>query len=161
MRVPHQVFARARWLAADASGASAVEFAIIGLPLILILLMVLQTSIFYMAQSSLDAGLIQEADALTSTFNSSTAPVAPSNAQLIDQIAARSGGLIRTSTLKAEVVPFSGLTKAVVPIGALVSFDAPGSVLALRAQAEIPTFLPGFRSVFHVRASALLRRRMH
>ena len=143
----------------DQRGASAVEFAIVALPFLLVLLMILQMGIYYMTQSALDAGTIQTADSLVNTFYNGTTPTVPTPAALKTMVTAGGGGLVHNdATLSVDLRLLSALGAAVVPIGNTVDTSVPGSILALRSQAQVTVFMPGFASLAMVRSSALVRR---
>lgn len=143
----------------DRRGSSAVEFSLVALPFILTLLAILQMSVYYMTQSALDAGVIQTADTLVNSFYTTSTPTTPSAATLKSQIAAKAGGLVQAATVLVDLQPFTNLTVAAVAIGTNPpNIGAPRSVLALRAQANVTSFAPGFGSILVVRSSALIRR---
>lgn len=163
MTARKSAFARASEKAASfraaRSGASAVEFAIVAFPAILIVLCMIQIGLFYMAQTSLDAGVVRTADALINTFNSGTAPAIPTASSLKSQVVANSGGMVRNdSTLSVEMRKLTALTGAAVPIGNTIDSSAPMDVLVLRAQASVITFVPGFQALATIRSSAIVRR---
>jgi Flp pilus assembly protein TadG len=149
----------------DRKASSAVEFAIVSIPFIYLVLFILQMGIFYMAQSSLDAGVIQTADYIVNTYNSGTTPTLTANS-LHAMVYAKSGGMLKNdSNFKVDFQPFVNLTSALVPItdgvfntGTNASNGASGSVMALRAQGSIPTFVPGLGALATVRSSVLVRR---
>ncbi len=147
-----------RRLARDRRGASALEFALVAMPFFWLLLGVFQMGVYYMAQSSLDAGVIQVADTLVNSFYSGTTPSIPTAAALKTLVVSKSGGMIRDdATLSVELRQFSTLSLAVLPITNTVDASVPGNVLALRAQSSVPSFLPMFGALA-VRSSALVRR---
>ena len=146
-------------LGRDSRGTSAVEFAIVSMPVILMMLMILQMGIYYMTQSSLDAGTIQAADSLVNSFYTSTTPSVPTAAQLKTLVLSKSGGLVRNNaSLFVELRLFATLSATSLPISNTVDPSVAGSILALRAQASVPIFVPGLGSILVVRSSALLRR---
>ena len=146
------VFAR------DRQGASAVEFSFIVMPFIMLLMGILQMAIYFMTQSSLDAGVIQTADSLVNSFYSSTVPSVPTAAALQALVVAKSGGMIQNNaTLVVELREFSLLSVAPLPITNTVDPSQPLDVLALRAQATVLSLVPGFTNMT-VRSSAIVRR---
>ena len=150
-----------RALMVDRRGVSAVEFAIVAMPFIMLLLGVFQMAIYYMTQSSLDAGVVQAGDSLVNTFYSGTTPSIPTAAALKALVVAKSGGMIRNdTTLSVELRQFSTLAVAPVAIGNTVDPSVPGNVLALRAQATVAGFVPGFTTLV-VRSSSLVRRQAY
>jgi Flp pilus assembly protein TadG len=142
----------------DKRGSSAVEFAIVSIPFIFTLLFIVQMAIYYMAQSSLDAGVIQTADYLVNLYNSTTVPSVTAGS-LKTLIYSKSGGMVKNdSTFLVDLKEFSALASAPVAISNIVDANSPGDVLALRAQGTVVTFMPGFASLATVRSSALIRR---
>lgn len=140
-------------------GASAVEFSIVCFPFILVLLMILQMGLYYMTQSSLDAGVIQAADQLVNSFNTGAAPSMPTATTLKTLVVSKSGGLVRNdTTLSVELRKLSALSSAVVPIGNTVDPSVARDILVLRAQSNVVTFMPGLSMLAVVRSSALVRR---
>ncbi len=146
-------------LRGDRRASSAVEFSIVALPLFLTLLAIMQLGVYYMTQSALDSGVGQTADALVNTFYTSSVPSTPSVASLQAQIASKAGGLVQTGSVSVDLQPLSNLSTASVAIGANPpNIGAPRSLLALRAQAKVVGFAPGFGSLLVVRSWSLVRR---
>ncbi len=143
----------------ETSAAAAVEFAIVGLPFLFLLLGVLQVAIYYIAQSSLDAGVINTANALRSSFTT-TAPVFPNAATLKAQVVNSSGGMIHNnSSVAVEIRQLTALDSAITPIAdGTTDYGSATSALVLRAQSSVVTFAPGFGSLSNVRSSAIIRR---
>jgi Flp pilus assembly protein TadG len=142
----------------DKRGSSAVEFAIVSVPFVFALLFIVQMAIYYMAQSSLDAGVIQTADYLVNLYNSAAVPTVTTTT-LKTLITTKSGSMVKNdSTLLIDLKKFSALAAAPVAISNTVDSSSPGDVLALRAQGTVVTFMPGFSSLATVRSSALIRR---
>lgn len=143
----------------DACGTSAVEFAIVSMPLVLLLIAILQMAIYYIAQSALDAGTVRTADWLVNQFYAGTPVTMPTSAQLRSMVAVNSGGLIHNdASLSVDLRLLATLSGAAVPISNNVDPSTSGGILALRAQASVPVFMPGFSSIAVVRSAALLRR---
>jgi Flp pilus assembly protein TadG len=150
---------QARTFFHDEAGASAVEFSIVSLPFVLLLLMILQMGIYYMTQSSLDAGIIQAADQLVNSFNTGTAPAMPTAVSLKTLVVSKAGGLIRNdASLSVDLRKLSTLSTAVVPIGSTIDASVARDILVLRAQSSVVTFMPGLSMLAVVRSSALVRR---
>jgi hypothetical protein len=146
----------------DSAGTAAIEFAILGLPFLLLILGILQVGIFYMAQSSLDAGVIAEANTLRSSFTSTAAQACPAAGTLKDAIVANSGGLIHNdSSLWVEVRQITTLDGGILPVTASTDgtcdYGSTTSILVLRAQSSVMAFMPGFSSLA-VRSIAIIRR---
>ncbi len=141
----------------DRRASSAVEFAIISLPFIVTLLAILQMSVYYMTQSALDAGVVAAADSIVNTYYSATTP--PTITGLNALVASKAGGLVQPGTVQVDLQPFGNLAAAPVPItNNTVNQGTTRSLLALRAQAPVTSFAPGFGSLLVVRSSALIRR---
>lgn len=165
--------ASARGFARDSSGSSAVEFALVSIPFLFMLLFIVQIGIYYMAKSSLDAGVTQAADMLLNAFNSGTASsftgattIPPTGAQIKAQVVAKSGGMVRNDSdtavdlrlltlLSAAALP---ITDGQVDTSLAATSTSSGSVMVLRAQSKIPVFAPGMGSLAVVRSSAIVRR---
>ncbi|MDR3462547.1 MAG: pilus assembly protein [Beijerinckiaceae bacterium] len=142
----------------DRRGSSAVEFAIVSVPFIFTLLFIVQMAIYYMAQSSLDAGVIQTADYLVNLYNSASTPSVTASS-LKTLVYSKSSGMVKNdSTFLVDLKEFTALASAPVAISNVVDANSPGDVLALRAQGTVVTFMPGFTSLATVRSSALIRR---
>jgi Flp pilus assembly protein TadG len=139
--------------------ASAVEFALIATPFLFLILAILQLSVFYMAQSSLNAGVVATANSLRSGFTSTT-PSFPNAAALKAQVVSGSGGLIHNdSTLAVEIRQLVNLDASLVPISdGTNDYGTTTSVLVIRSQSKVITFAPGFGSLANVRSSAIVRR---
>lgn len=147
----------------DNRAASAVEFAIVAGPFIMLMLGTLQVGVYYYAQSALDAGLIKTADSLRSAFTTGTTPVLPTATTLKSNVATYSGGMIRNdANLLVEIRRLTALDGAVVPITDGVTDYGDNvtktSTLVLRGQATITTFAPGFSGLARATSSALVRR---
>ena len=154
-----RVIPRLRSFGGNRSGASAVEFSIVAMPFILVIMMTLQMGVFYMTQSALDSGTVQAADSLVNQFYNGTTPTIPTASTLKTLVATKAGGMIHNdTTLSVELREFSALTTASVAIGNTVDPSVAGDILALRTQARVPMFVPGFSSLAMVRSAALVRR---
>ena len=62
----------------DQAGSNAVEFAILGVPFIMLLLFGLQIGLYAMSKMALDTGVVRTAESLEAQFGAVTAPVLPS-----------------------------------------------------------------------------------
>jgi Flp pilus assembly protein TadG len=149
--------------------ASAVEFALVAIPFLFLILAILQLGVFYMAQSSLNAGMVATANCLRSTFTTSSLPAAncpftvttPTASTIKTQVVAASGGLIHNdSTLAVEIRQISDLDSSAVPItdGFTDYGSSTTNVLVIRGQSKVVTFAPGFGSLANIRSSAIVRR---
>lgn len=144
---------------ADESAATAVEFAFVALPFILFVLGLFQAGLYYMTQSSLDAGLVRMADSLRSSFTLAS-PTFPNASTVKAGIASGSGGLVKNdSTLSVDLRQLASLTGASVPVvDGTSDYGSTTSTLVLRAEATTAAFAPGFSGLLKVRSSALVRR---
>jgi Flp pilus assembly protein TadG len=141
-------------------GATAVEFAFVATPFILLVLWIAQVSIFYITQTSLDAGVNGAADYLRSSF-ASAAPTYIDAATLKSKVAA-AGGLVKNNgNLLVDLRPLWRLDSGAVAITdeTTPDYGAAGDPLVLRAQAPAIVFAPGFGSLANVRSSAIVRRK--
>jgi Flp pilus assembly protein TadG len=140
----------------DRRGASAVEFAMVASPFILLLMALLQMSIYFMAQFALDTGVTKTAQILQNTFNSGSS-IVPSAATLKADVVSGAGGLISSSTAAVEIRQLTSLASGKVAIvdGTNQSCSTP-AILVLRAQAQVMNFAPGFSKLGKVEASAVL-----
>ncbi len=148
-------------LARDRRGASALEFAIVALPFLLLVFTIIQMGIYYMTQTALDAGVNTEAIALQNNFNLQTATVPSSAAAVKAAIVAGSGSLIFTSGTQFEIQQLSNYTsqnQAIVD--GTMNFTNPNTtyaILVLRAQSSVIQLAPGFGSSV-VESTAIIRR---
>ena len=143
----------------DERGSNAVEFAILGVPFIMLLLFALQIGLYAMTKSALDTGVVRSAEAMEGQFGLNT-PSLRSGSALKAAVATGAGGLvINNSALAVEVRPLSGLSGGPTPIAdQTTSYGAPHTVLAIRASFVTPTFVPGLNAVLTAYSSALVRR---
>ncbi len=143
------------------SGASAVEFAILLAPFLMLLLGALQMGVYYYAQVSLDAGVLKTAEALYTNFHTGTStPTMPPAATLKTNIKTYGGSMsLIGANLKVEIRQLTSLTAGAVAItDGTVDYGSANSILALRAESSFTTFVPGLGSLATVRSSALVRR---
>ena len=142
----------------DRSGASAVEFALVAMPFVLLMLALPQMAIYFMTQSSLDAGVIQTADSLVNTYYAATTPATMTPAALKTLLVSKSGGLVHNdATLNVELRKLSALGATAVAVGNTVDTSAPKDVLVLRAQAFVTSVVP-LMGTMSVRSSVIVRR---
>jgi Flp pilus assembly protein TadG len=144
----------------DRHGSSAVEFAIVAMPVLMLMMGVIQVGLFYVAQSSLDAGVVQTAELLRTNFTTGTTATLPAAATLKANVASSGGTMIpNNSNLAVEVRQLSTLSAAVVPIvDGTTDYGTTTSTLVVRAQATVPTLAPGLGSLNIIRSSAMIRR---
>lgn len=143
----------------DRRGAAAVEFALLGLPFLLLLICIMQMGLYYMTQVALNAGTVKAAENLRSVFGTGATPVTPSGATLKSTIVSGSGTGIVSSGLIVEVQPLANLGAGTVAItDGLTSYGSAWTPLVLRAKYTFSTFMPGFASTWSINSSALVRR---
>jgi len=144
----------------DGRGSAAVEFALVSSPFILLLVALLQMSLYFMAQSALDSGVLRTAETLRNNFTTGSSPTLLTAAQLKTDITASGGGLINNdSTAAVEIRQLTSLDSASVPIAdGTVDYGSTTSVLVLRAQASVLIFAPGFSSLGKIQSAAIVRR---
>jgi Flp pilus assembly protein TadG len=149
---------RRRRFRSDVRGASAIEFSLVAMPFIMLLIGILQLSIYFMTQSALDSGVVQTADYLVNTYYSNSAPPTITPASLKAMVIAKSGGLIaNASALAVDMRLLTVLDLGVTPIGNSVDPNVPGSIMVLRAQASVASVVPGM-GILAVQSTALVRR---
>ena len=146
--------------ARDSRGAAALEFAMVSAPFIFLLVAILQMGLYFMAQSSLDSGVVRTAETLRNNFTTGTTPTLLNAAALKTSVVANAGGLINNdSTSAVEIRQLTSLDSAAVPIvDGTVDYGSTTSVLVLRAQASVMVFAPGFSSLGQIKSAALVRR---
>lgn len=144
----------------DPAGASAVEFAIICAPFLLLILWILQIGIYYFAQSALDNGVRRTAQTMYQSFKAGSAPTFMSGGDLKASIATNAGALIENDgTLAAEVRQIGSLSGGPVPIAnGTTDYGTATSTLVVRAQSQVVSFAPGFGALARIRSSAIIRR---
>jgi Flp pilus assembly protein TadG len=152
---------RRRWRACpfahDRRGASAVEFAIVVSPFIVLLLWLLQLGIYFMTQVALDNGLISEAESIRESL---VAGSLPSASTIKAGVVTSAGALVsNNSTLAVEVRTMADLDTGPIPIAdGFTDYGNTTSVLALRASSQVISVAPGFGSINTVTSTALVRR---
>lgn len=137
----------------DAAGSTAVEFAFIGLAFVVLLLGILQFALAFMAQMYLH-------DAVSEAATGKTADTYAGNrSAVVAQICARLMAIDSCSSkLLLETQPLANYPTAAQAIsGATFSAGTSGTVMMIRAQAPVITFVPGF-STLKVKAAALYLR---
>jgi hypothetical protein len=146
-------------LARDRKGAAAIDFALLGLPFLLLLMSVMQMGLYYMTQVALDSGTLQTAESLRSVFSTGAAPVTPSGSGLKSTIVADSGSGIVSSGLIVEVQPLANLGGGTVAItDGLTNYGSAWTPLVLRAKYSFSPFMPGMGSSWSINSSAIVRR---
>lgn len=148
-----------RALARDRKGAAAIDFALLGLPFLLLLVCVMQLGLYYMTQVALDSGTVQAAESLRAVFGTGATPVTPSGAGLKSTIVADSGSGLASSGLIVEVQPLANLDGGTVAItDGLTNYGSAWTPLVLRAKYSFSTFMPGFAATWSINSSAIVRR---
>jgi len=159
MKSPSPIRVRLYGFCHNRSGASAVEFAIVAIPFLFLVLGILQVGIYYMVQSSLNAGVVSTAATLRSCVV--TSPLASCDSTLKASVVANSGGMIyNNATLAVDLRLLTTLDSPSIAIsdGTIDSVSANSTVvMVLRAQSSVFTFAPGFGSLAKVRSSAIVR----
>lgn len=145
--------ARLRAFRRDVAGATAVEFAFIGMTFIVLLLGILQFALAFMAQMYIH-------DAVSEAATGRTAGTYAGNrTTVVTQICARMIALDNcAANLQLETQPLDSYATATQPItGATFVAGTSGTVMLIRARAPVVTFVPGL-STLHVSAAALYTR---
>jgi len=143
----------------DRRASSAVEFAIVCLPFVLLLLGIMQLGIFYLAQSALDAAVIKTVETLRANFNTGSTATLMDATALKNSVVTNAGGMVTSSTVSVEIQPLTNLSGAVVAISdGTVNYGTNTSALVLRAQATVMTITPGLSGLSIVNSSAMIRR---
>jgi Flp pilus assembly protein TadG len=145
--------------ARDKRGVAAIDFALLGLPFLLLLICVMQLGLYYMTQVALDSGTVQAAESLRSVFSTGATPVTPTGAALKSSIVANSGSGLVSSGLIVEVQPLANLGGGTVAVtDGLTNYGSAWTPLVLRAKYSFSTFMPGFAATWSINASAIVRR---
>ena len=137
----------------DVAGATAVEFAFIGMTFVVLMLGIFQFSLAFMAQMYIH-------DAVSEAATGRTAGTyAGSRSTVVAQICARVIALDNcAANLQLETQPLESYSTAFQPItGTTFVAGASGTVMLIRARAPVVTFVPGL-STLHVSAAALYTR---
>jgi Flp pilus assembly protein TadG len=148
-----QLIVRLRAFRRDAAGATAVEFAFVGLIFITLLLGIIQFALVFMAQMYLH-------DAVSDAATGRTAGTYAGNrAQVVTQICARLIAIDNCgSNLLVENQPLNNYPTAAQEIsGAVFATPAIGTPMLIRARVPVVTFVPGFPTL-RVSATALYAR---
>ena len=155
-----RILALLRRFRRDEAGANAVEFAMLGVPFIMLLLFSFQIGLYAMTKMALDTGVVRCAENLNGQFSGAVAPSLPSGSALKASLVSNANGLvINNGALAVEVRPLSGLSSAATPIAdQTVNYGVAHTVLAVRASFVTPTFVPGISAAFTSYSSALVRR---
>lgn len=137
----------------DAAGSTAVEFAFIGLAFIVLMLGIFQFALAFMAQMYLHDAVSEAATGKT------TGTYAGNRSAVVAQICARLMAIDSCSSkLLLETQPLASYpTTAHAISGATFSAGTSGTVMLIRAQAPVVTFVPGL-STLKVKAAALYMR---
>jgi Flp pilus assembly protein TadG len=137
----------------DMMGATAVEFAFIGLAFVTLLLGIIQFALVFMAQMYLH-------DALSEAATGRTAGTYAGNrTQVVAQICARLIAIDNCATnLLVENQPLANYPEAAQPIsGVVFAVPAVRTPMLIRARAPVVTFVPGLPTL-RVSATALYAR---
>lgn len=138
----------------DRSGATAVEFAFVGIVMVTLLLAILQFSIAFLSQMNIHHAL---SDAATGN-NAQT--LAGNRASVVTQVCARLLMIDNcTANLRLETQALANYSTVSQPItGAVFVASALGTPMLMRASAPVVTFVP-FLPTLRVSGAALYMRR--
>lgn len=137
----------------DIAGATAVEFAFIGLAFVTLLMGILQFALAFLAQMYIHDAVSEAATGRT------TGTYAGNRAQVATQICARMVALDHcTANLLLETQPLDSYPTGAQQVtgGAFVAGTS-GTVMMIRARAPVITFVPGLPTLY-VTAAALYAR---
>lgn len=137
----------------DVAGATAVEFAFIGMAFIVLLLGILQFALAFMAQMYIHDAVSEAATGRT------TGTYAGNRSAVVAQICARMIALDNCATnLRLENQPLANYGTVAQPItGATFVAGTSGTIMLIRAQAPVITFVPGLPTL-NVAGAALYTR---
>jgi Flp pilus assembly protein TadG len=137
----------------DVAGATAVEFAFVGMIFVVLLMGTLQFALAFTAQIYIHDAVAEAATGRTA------GTYAGNRTQVITQICARMIALDNcAANLLLETQPLANYQTTAQPItGATFVAGTSGTVMLIRARAPLTTFVPGFPTL-HVSAAALYTR---
>jgi Flp pilus assembly protein TadG len=146
-----------RFLTSDSHGIATLEAAFVMPPFLFLLLLIVETGVYFILQSALDVGVLATAESLRSSMQAGSSFSPPTAAALKATINTNSGVPVGTSGLSVDVQQLTTLTAATVAItDGNDDWGGSGSVLVLRAQATM-VFLPGFTPPV-IRSTSVIRR---
>ena len=158
-RLPLRAGRLAARFARDGRGATAIEFAILGLPFLMLIICIMQLGLYYMTQMALDGATLKAAEGLRANFGTGTTPVTPSGSTLKSTIVSGAATGIQSSGLIVEVQPLANLGGGAVAItDGLTSYGSAWTPLVLRSKYTMGVFMPGWGSTMSVYSSAIVRR---
>lgn len=137
----------------DVAGATAVEFAFIGMTFVVLMLGILQFALAFMAQMYIH-------DAVSEAATGRTAGTYAGNrGAVVNQICARMIAIDDCATnLRLETQPLASYGTTAQPVtGATFVAGTSGTVMLIRAQAPVITFVPGLPTL-NVTGAALYTR---
>lgn len=137
----------------DAAGATAVEFAFIGLAFVTLVLGILQFALVFTAQMYIHDALSDAATGRTA------ATFAGNRSQVITQICERGIALDNcTANLQLEAQPLASYSTTAQAIsGTTFVAGTSGTIMLMRARARVATIVPGLPTL-HVSGAALYTR---
>lgn len=137
----------------DAAGATAVEFAFIGLAFIMLVLGILQFALVFTAQMYIH-------DALSDAATGRTAGTYAGNrSQVVTQICERGISISNCAVnLQLETQPLANYSTTAQPVtGTTFAAGTSGTIMLMRARAPVTTIVPGLPTL-HVSGAALYTR---
>lgn len=137
----------------DAAGATAVEFAFIGLAFITLILGILQFALVFTAQMYIHDALSDAATGRTA------ATYAGNRSQVVTQICERGIALDNcAANLQLETQPLANYSATTQPVaGTTFVAGTSGTIMLMRARAPVTTIVPGLPTL-HVSGAALYTR---
>lgn len=137
----------------DAAGATAIEFAFIGMASIVLMLGIFQFALAFMAQMYIHDAVSEAATGKT------TGTYAGNRNQVVSQICGRMIAVDNcTANLLVETQPLANYSTAPQQVsGATFVAGASGTMMLIRARAPVITFVPGLPTLY-VTAAALYTR---
>lgn len=140
-------------LRGDTAGSTAVEFAFVGLAFVTVFLGLFQFSLAFMAQMYIHDAVSEAATGQT------TSTYAGNRSAVVNQICARMIAVENcTANMRVEAQPLANYaTSAQAISGGTFTAATANTLMMIRAQAPVVTFLPGFPTL-QVKAAAIYRR---
>jgi Flp pilus assembly protein TadG len=146
-----------RFLTSDNHGIATLEAAFVMPPFLFMLLLIIETGVYFILQSALDVGVLATAESLRTSMQAGSGFSAPTAAALKSTINTNCGVPVGTSGLSVDVRQLATLSAGTVAIAdGTDDWGGSGSVLILRAQATM-LFLPGFTPPI-IRSASVIRR---
>lgn len=142
----------------DRRGVALIEAAMVLPPFLTLIFMIIEVGIYFTLQSSLDAGVLAEAETLRTSMAAGSAFTAPTATVLKAAIAKNGGAVLLVGNLAVDVRQLATLSSGGTIAVADGSYDwgGSGSILVLRAQTTMP-FLPS-TTLLTLMATSIVRR---